>query len=175
MKKKNMKVTVIQIVFGALRTVTKELVPGLETWKLEDEWRPSKLQHYKDRPEYWEKSRKLEETWCHSNSSEKPSANAGVKNSQKSKIIMIIIIIIIIIIKMCLHWVFLWISLVIHSLSNIALSRSSIWHLVSTLSVNESFCWLAYTGLAMCWISSENDTYQVIITLPAVPSRSGSS
>ena len=30
----------------------------------------------------------LEETCCHSNSSEKPSANAGVKNSQKSKIIL---------------------------------------------------------------------------------------
>ena len=28
--------------------------------------------------------RRLEETYCHSNSSEKPSANTDVKNSQKS-------------------------------------------------------------------------------------------
>ena len=32
--------------------------------------------------------KRLEETRCHSNSSEKPSGNAGVKNSQKSKIII---------------------------------------------------------------------------------------
>ena len=31
--------------------------------------------------------RKIQETCCHSDSSEKPSANAGVKNSQKSRII----------------------------------------------------------------------------------------
>ena len=35
---------------------------------------------------------KLEETCCHSDSSGTPSANAGVKNSQMSKIIIIIII-----------------------------------------------------------------------------------
>ena len=43
----------------------------------------SKLQLYQDRPEYWEESWRLKETWCHSNFSEKLSANAGVKNSQK--------------------------------------------------------------------------------------------
>ena len=37
-----------------------------------------------DRPEYWEESWKLEETCCHSNSSEKPSFNTGVKNSKRS-------------------------------------------------------------------------------------------
>ena len=36
------------------------------------------------RAEYWEESWRLEETCCHSNSSEKLSANTGVKNSQKS-------------------------------------------------------------------------------------------
>ena len=35
-------------------------------------------------------SEELEETYCHSASSEKPSANAGVKKSQKSKIITIV-------------------------------------------------------------------------------------
>ena len=36
-----------------------------------------------------------EETCCHSNSNEKPSANDGMKNSQQIKIMMIMIIIII--------------------------------------------------------------------------------
>ena len=47
-----------------------------------------------DRPEYGEESWKVRETRSHSNSGEKPSANAGVENSQKSIIIIIIIIII---------------------------------------------------------------------------------
>ena len=47
-----------------------------------DEWRPSKLLDYCDRPEYWEESWRLEEACCHSNSGERLSANADVKNSQ---------------------------------------------------------------------------------------------
>ena len=47
-----------------------------------DEWRPSKRQHYWERPEYWEESWRLEETCCHSNSREKPPVNADVKNSK---------------------------------------------------------------------------------------------
>ena len=35
-------------------------------------------------PEYWEESGRLEENCCRSDSSEKPSANASVKNSQKN-------------------------------------------------------------------------------------------
>ena len=58
------------------------------TWKLEDKWTPSKLQHCWDWPEYWEESWKLEETCCHSDSSEKPSVKDDVENSQRSKIIM---------------------------------------------------------------------------------------
>ena len=42
----NMKVTIIPIVIGAFGTVTKGLLKGRRTWKLADEWRPSKLQHY---------------------------------------------------------------------------------------------------------------------------------
>ena len=57
---------------------------------LEDEWRPSKLQHYWERAEYWEEFWRLEETCCHSNFSEKLSADTDVKNSQI--IIMMIII-----------------------------------------------------------------------------------
>ena len=52
------------------------------TWKLEDEWRPFKLQHYWELSEYWEESWRLEATCCHSKSSEKPSAATDVKNSQ---------------------------------------------------------------------------------------------
>ena len=37
--------------------------------------------NYWDRPEYWEEFWRLEGTCCHSNSNEKPSANADVKNS----------------------------------------------------------------------------------------------
>ena len=49
--------------------------------------RPSKLQHYQDQTKYWEESWRLEETCCHSDSSGKLSANAGVKNYQMGKII----------------------------------------------------------------------------------------
>ena len=52
------------------------------TWKSEDEWISSKLLRYLDLPENWEESWRLEETYCHSNSNERPSANPDVKNSQ---------------------------------------------------------------------------------------------
>ena len=42
----------------------------------------SKWQHYWERPESWDESWRLEETCCHSNSCEKPSANTDVKNSK---------------------------------------------------------------------------------------------
>ena len=44
-----------------------------------------KLQHFLNRAGYWEVSWRLEVTCCHSNSSERPSANADVKNSQGVK------------------------------------------------------------------------------------------
>ena len=69
----NMKGTIVPIM-----TVPRDW----RTWRLEDESRPSKLQHYWEWPEYWEDSWRLEETCCHSGSSERPSANADVKNSQ---------------------------------------------------------------------------------------------
>ena len=83
LKKKlwKMKVTSITIVIGVFGTVTKGLLKGLG-----DEWRPSKLQQYWERPEYWEESWRLEETCCHSNSSERQlTANTDVKNSKRSK------------------------------------------------------------------------------------------
>ena len=74
-----MKVTIISIVIGTLSTVTK----GTRIWKLEDEWRTSKVLHYWDRPGYWEESWKLEKTCCHSNINERSSVNTDVKNSQQ--------------------------------------------------------------------------------------------
>ena len=52
------------------------------TWKLSDKWRPSKLTHYWKHPEYWEESLRLDETCCHSNSNERPSAKTDMKISQ---------------------------------------------------------------------------------------------
>ena len=78
-KQWNMQVPIKPIVIGAFGTVTKGLLKVLENF---DEWRPSKLLHYWELPEYWEMSWRLEETCCHSNSCEKPSAIADVKNSK---------------------------------------------------------------------------------------------
>ena len=74
----NMKVTIIPIEIGAIGTVTKGLLKGLK-----DEWSPSKLQHYWERPEHWGESWRLEEICCHSNSIERPSAKTDVKNSRR--------------------------------------------------------------------------------------------
>ena len=48
-----------------------------------------KLQVCWSRTEYWEEFRILGETCCRADSTERPSTNAGVKNSQKSKIIFL--------------------------------------------------------------------------------------
>ena len=53
------------------------------TWKLAAEGWPSKRQYYWERPEYWKEFWRLEETCCHSNFSERPSANAEAKNSNE--------------------------------------------------------------------------------------------
>ena len=45
--------------------------------------RASKRQYICDQSEYCEESWRLEETCAHSNSNEKPSANAGVKKTRK--------------------------------------------------------------------------------------------
>ena len=63
---------------------------GKWTGRLGNKRPPPRLKHYYDRPEYREEFWRLEETCCHSNSSEKPSANACEKNSQRSKIIIMI-------------------------------------------------------------------------------------
>ena len=73
-----MKVTIIPIVIGAFDTVTKGLLKGaggLGSW-----WTSGDHQNVStiwERPEYWEESWRLEETYCHS--------NADVKNSKGSE------------------------------------------------------------------------------------------
>ena len=62
----------------------KDYYSDCRTWRWEDEWRPSKLQHYWERPEYWEESSRHEETCCHLNSSENPSAKTDEKNSYRT-------------------------------------------------------------------------------------------
>ena len=60
------------------------------TWKLANDHPNDSI--IENGQNYWEESWRLEETCCHSNSNEKPSANADVKNSKLIIIIMIIII-----------------------------------------------------------------------------------
>ena len=48
----NMQVTIIPIVIGAFGTETKGLLKGLEDMEVADGGRPSKQQHYWERPEY---------------------------------------------------------------------------------------------------------------------------
>ena len=56
----------------------QSIIKGTGGLRNEDEWRPSKLLHYRK----WEESWRLEEACCHLNSSERPSANVDVKTSQ---------------------------------------------------------------------------------------------
>ena len=82
----NIKVTVMPIVNGAFGTVTKGLIQGLEDLEIRGRVETLQTTALLRRSEYWEKSRGLEETCCYSDSSEKPSTNADVKNFQGVKI-----------------------------------------------------------------------------------------
>ena len=78
-----MKVTIVPIVIGALGTIIRGLLKDLEdlevggrVWDYPNDSIAENGQNPAD--VFW----KLEETCCHSNSSEKPSANTDVKNSK---------------------------------------------------------------------------------------------
>ena len=73
------------IVIGALVTVTIGLVQGLEDLETRGQVKTIQTTALLSQPEYCEESWKLEETCCRSNSSGRPSTNAGVKNFQRSK------------------------------------------------------------------------------------------
>ena len=76
----NMKVTIVPIMIGALGTITKGLLKGLED--LEVGGRVETIQMTALLRTARILRRVLEETCCHSNSSEKPSANTDGKNSE---------------------------------------------------------------------------------------------
>ena len=81
-----MKMTIIPIVIGDFGSVTKGLWKGLEDLEVGGrELKPSKLQYYWERSEFWEESWRLEEICFHSNSNERPSANTDVKKTLMSK------------------------------------------------------------------------------------------
>ena len=78
---------VISIVIGALKTISKGLVKRVQDLEIRIQTEPARLQHYWDRPEDWKNPRDLM-SLAATETSEKPSANAGVKNSQMSVIMI---------------------------------------------------------------------------------------
>ena len=81
-KQWNMKVTVIQVVFGTLGTISKCLEKKLEELKIRGRiktiWTTALLRTAR----YLEECRKPEEIYCYLDSSEKPQIKTGVKNLQ---------------------------------------------------------------------------------------------
>ena len=78
----NMKVTIVPIVIGALGTITKGLLKGLEDLEVGGRVETIQTTALQIQPESRDESWRLKVTWCHSNSSEKPSANTDMKNSK---------------------------------------------------------------------------------------------
>ena len=64
-------------VFGSIQKSLEK-----RDWKLEEESMPYWPQHYQDWLEYLEESWRPEGTCCQSDSSERPSANAGVTHKE---------------------------------------------------------------------------------------------
>ena len=83
-----MKVTIVPIVIGAFDAVTKGLLKarGFGSWRTSGD-HPNR--HYWERPEYWEESWRLEETCCHSNSSENHQLTLMWKTLKKCIIIKV--------------------------------------------------------------------------------------
>ena len=78
-----MKVTIVPIVIGALGTITKGFLNSLEDLKVDGRVETIQTTALLKRPVSWDESRRLEETWCHSSSREKPSGNTDVKKSKE--------------------------------------------------------------------------------------------
>ena len=74
----NMKMTITPIVIIAFGTVIKGLVQGLKDLRIRGRVETLQTTALLRSARIL---RSVQETCCHSNSSEKPSANAGVKNS----------------------------------------------------------------------------------------------
>ena len=86
-----MKVTLIPILTVALGKVTTGLIRWQEDLEIRGQVTTIQTTAL-DQQEYKEKSWTLEVSWRHSNSNERLSANAVLKNSQVSKIILTLIL-----------------------------------------------------------------------------------
>ena len=75
----NMKVMIVPIVIGALGIITKRLLKGLEDLEIGGRVETIQTRALLKTARIL---RRVLETCCHSNSSEKPSANTDVKNSK---------------------------------------------------------------------------------------------
>ena len=76
-----MMLIIIPIVIGAFGRVAKGLLKGLEDLEVGGRVETIQTTALLRTARYWEESSKFEESCCHLNFSEKPSANADVKNS----------------------------------------------------------------------------------------------
>ena len=79
----NMKVTIIPIVIGAFGTVTNGLLKGLEDVEVGGREETIQTTALLKTARILRRVLRLQETCCHSISSERPSANADVKNSNE--------------------------------------------------------------------------------------------
>ena len=79
---------IIPVVIAMLSTVTKGLIKGLADLEIRGQVETTQTTTLLRTARIL---RRVLETYCHSDSSGKPSANTGVKNSQMSKIINIIV------------------------------------------------------------------------------------
>ena len=80
-----MKVTVIPVVIDTLGTVTKELIQGLEDLEIRGQMESIQPTALLRSARILRRVLENEETCCHEDSTEKQSADTGVKIFQKSK------------------------------------------------------------------------------------------
>ena len=78
----NMKVTIIPIIIGALVTLNEGLLKGMEVLEITRRMATIQITVLLRTARILKRVLETKETYCHSNSSEKPSANADLKNSQ---------------------------------------------------------------------------------------------
>ena len=79
----NMKVTIVPIVIGALGTITKGLLKGLEDLEIGGRTETIQTTALLGTTRILRRVLEIEETCCHSNSSEKLSVNTDVKSSKE--------------------------------------------------------------------------------------------
>ena len=78
----NKQVTIIPIIIGAFGTVTKGLLKGLKDLEVGGQVETIQTTTLLRTARILRRILEFEETYCHSESSEKPSSNADVKNSE---------------------------------------------------------------------------------------------